>query len=75
MIKKRFLWMESVCGNWAWNTGLKKWVKEESDIESTIFLDCNSLKAFRRRLKNTPKGIEFRLVSRFIGFDITGINK
>ena len=75
-INKRFLWMESVDNNWRWNIKLKKWINSNTPAkDSTIFLDCLSLKAFKRRLKDTPKGVQFRLVSRFIGFDILGVNK
>ena len=72
----RFLWMESVDSNWRWNTGKKEWFySSSSNSNSTVFLDCKTMKAFKRRLKKAPQGIQFRLVSRFIGFDILGVNK
>lgn len=33
---------------------------------------CNSVRAFRRLLKNAPHGIEFILVSRWVGYDVYG---
>lgn len=33
---------------------------------------CNSLRAFRRKLKKAPKGVEFVLVSHWVGYDIYG---
>ena len=75
-MKDRFLWMESVNDNWRWNTDKKKWINSNSSAkDSTVFLDCKTLNAFKRRLKKTPQGIQFRLVSRFIGFDVLGVNK
>jgi hypothetical protein len=37
--------------------------------------DCRTMKAFRRKLKNAPKGVEFILVSRWNGYDIIGSSK
>lgn len=33
---------------------------------------CNSIKAFRRKLKKAPKGVRFILVSRFKGYNVIG---
>ena len=76
-LSKRFLWMECDNYKYYWNIDLKEWVHKPKHGEDnlTFSLRCDSIKAFKRRLKNTPKGVEFRLVSRFIGFDITGMNK
>ena len=35
---------------------------------------CCSMKAFRRKLKKCPKGVEFILCSRWVGYDIIGKN-
>ncbi len=71
-----FLWMESVDNKWRWNTDKKQWINSNSsDKDTTVFLDCKTLKAFKRRLRKAPKGVQFRLVSRFIGFDVLGVNK
>ena len=75
-MNNRFLWMESVDNKWRWNADKKEWFySSASNSNSTVFLDCKTLKAFKRRLKKTPPGIQFRLVSRFIGFDVLGVNK
>jgi hypothetical protein len=33
---------------------------------------CNTVKAFRRKLKYAPVGIQFVLVSRWVGHNVTG---
>jgi len=35
---------------------------------------CDSVRAFRRRLKKAPRGVEFILVSRWKGHDVMGYN-
>ena len=35
--------------------------------------DCNSVRAFRRKLKNCPAGVEFVLLSRWKNHDVYGI--
>ncbi len=34
--------------------------------------DCRTVKAFRRKLKKAPKGVQFSLVSNWVGHDVTG---
>lgn len=38
-------------------------------------LHCRSIRAFRRRMKKAPKGVEFYLVNRYIGYDVTATNR
>lgn len=33
---------------------------------------CRTVKAFRRKLKDAPMGVEFILVSRWVGHNVTG---
>jgi hypothetical protein len=60
-----------------WYYNVNKW-----DINHTGYgyfssnCPCNSIKAFRRRLKEwskyVPSGTEFRLCSRWVGYDVIG---
>jgi len=53
----------------------KEWVLAPNHANNySSHCNCNSLRAFRRRLKKAPKGVEFILVSRWKGYDIYGKN-
>ena len=50
------------------------WTKEPKTCWSN-YAPCRSVKAFRRMLKKCPKGVEFTLVSRYMGYSVSGVNK
>jgi hypothetical protein len=63
-------------GFWYYNKTLKKW--EENMVNENCAYSshapCKSVKAFKRKLKNAPRGVTFILVSRWVGHDVQGIN-
>ena len=75
-VKHRFLGMTTFQDFWMWDRGAKKWITDlhlrQGDCSSHC--DCNSIRAFRRRLKTAPENVEFILVSRYMGCDVYGIN-
>jgi hypothetical protein len=84
-IKDRFISIETVLlyPDYWWDMKEKKWILM-SDIESghaisNMMSPCRSVKAFKRRLHQwssyLPKGIKFRLISRYIGYDVYGKTK
>lgn len=76
-INHTFLVMTTFDDYW-WIYDLKKWVKSSDvdvKLDRSTHRNCSSVKAFKRMLKTTPKGVEFILVSRWIGYNVTGINK
>jgi hypothetical protein len=56
-----------------WIYSLKEWRKDAEGLCSS-HCECNSVRAFRRRLKKCPKSVEFILVSRWKGYDVYGKN-
>lgn len=61
---------------WWYYPELKKWSKDyDCKITHRSWQDCGTLKAFRRKLKRLPKGVEFILRSKYVGYDIIAINK
>jgi hypothetical protein len=76
-INHTFLGMTTFEDYW-WVDSLKRWVKSidiDRDLERSTHRNCNSVKAFKRMIKTAPNGIEFILVSRWVGYNVTGINK
>jgi hypothetical protein len=59
-IKKRFMWMECNNSKVYWNLDLKTWTleREHGKYDLSSSLRCNSIKAFKRRLKKAPKGVK-----------------
>ena len=64
-----------------YNTKTKRWLRNDEVSESDNghlqnYITCRSVKAFNRLLENCPRGVKFRLVSRFFTkYDIVGIGK
>lgn len=75
-IKNRFFGMTTFQDFWMWDEGAKKWTDDLGLRQGfcSSHCDCNSVRAFRRRLKTAPKNVEFILVSRYKGYDVYGIN-
>lgn len=65
-----------------WDGNINKWTLtpnwELGDISNT-FGHCRSVKAFKRRLyewsQYLPEGIEFILLGRYVGQEVTGITR
>lgn len=53
-----------------WSSKDKRWVKTET---KDTFLVCRSIKAFRRRLKRAPKGVNFLLLHEDPKYSVLGI--
>lgn len=72
--------MVEALGLW-WFPNEYKWREPAKNEEHSFqsFCDCRSKKAFTRRLqewsKHLPSGTEFRLCSRWVGYDIIGKTK
>jgi len=65
-------------GSYYFIPALNQWLAKDSpirkDYDSQSYIRCHSLRAFRKRLQNCPKGVKFTLISLFIGsFDINGV--
>jgi hypothetical protein len=71
---KRYFMGYTTYEEWWYNLTLKKWENNKSPLYSySTHAPCNSVKAFRRKLKKAPFGIEFILISRYEGHNVTGI--
>lgn len=71
--KSRFFGMTPIDTNWEYNLDLKRWENKRSLIhELQSYQDCNSVRAFRRKLKKAPKGIKF-VLRRWHGYDVYGV--
>ncbi len=59
---------------WWFNLNTKKWVQDHKSDKTVYssYQDCRTVKAFRRTLKYAPKGVKFILVSRWLGYNVTG---
>ena len=76
-INHMFVGMTTFEENWGYNYDLKKW-ENKSSLEFGKYhryshQGCRTMKAFRRKLKKAPKGVEFVLCSRYKGNDIIGV--
>ena len=69
-IKNRFGGMTNNDHYW-WEYNSKSWKKDAITPYSSHCL-CKSVRAFRRRLKEAPKGVKFTLVNIYVGFDVYG---
>ena len=65
---------------WWYHESTKQWMNHnmpyyESDGKGfSSHQDCNSVRAFRRKLKKCPKGVKFILVNKWVGYDVTAYN-
>lgn len=60
---------------WWFNIDLNQWQQGydyDHAQERSSHQQCRSIRAFRRKLKKAPIGVEFRLSSRWRGFDVIG---
>lgn len=59
---------------WWFNHNTKKWEQNPNAGEKgySSHQDCRTVKAFRRKLKSAPMGVEFILISRWVGYNVTG---
>jgi hypothetical protein len=66
---------ETECGGWWYNKTLKEWQHNPKMGQHTFgsHQDCDSVRAFRRKLKSAPKGVTFVLVSKWVGHDVYGV--
>lgn len=73
-IKSRFFGLTTNTDYW-FDHGLQRWVlpSEKSGNDLSNYQHCNSVRAFRRRLKNAPKGVEFILCNRYKSQNVKGI--
>jgi len=61
---KGFMSVET--GWWfSYNTNKWEWNPKAGEKGYSSHQDCNTVKAFRRKLKSAPKGVEFILVSKW----------
>ena len=74
-VNSRFLHVKASAGSLIWYCDFgKRWEHDtcdEIDWHSTT-QKCNSIRAFRRKLKKAPYGVEFVLESKYVGFDVFG---
>jgi len=73
--KKRFMGITTFeIGMW-FNYNTNRWEKNPKAGEKgfSSHQDCKSVKAFKRKLKKAPKGVEFILTNRYVGYDVYGI--
>lgn len=73
-INSRFVWMKSLDFDWWYNEDLNKWEFKPDKRKGyhRQHQDCQTMKAFRRKLKKAPKGVKFILATRWVGYDIEG---
>lgn len=74
---KRFWGMTPLTDlNWWYNFDLKRWEESGASNEHHVssHQPCKSVRAFRRKLKQAPIGVEFVLCSRWVGRDVYGHN-
>jgi hypothetical protein len=80
-INHRFMGMTTFENGWWYHESQKKWINHDTPYYESDGMGynshqrCTSVKAFIRKLKTAPIGVEFILVSRYVGFSVTGINK
>lgn len=57
---------------WRYDDDENRWEQNPDNCSYGNYESCRSMRAFRRKLKKAPKGVEFILVSRWKGYDVTG---
>ncbi|MDD4781826.1 MAG: hypothetical protein PHT02_14650 [Tissierellia bacterium] len=73
-IKRYFMGYTTLNEEWWYNLSLNKWENDKSPLYSyCTHAPCNSIKAFRRKLKKAPLGVEFVLVNRYSNHNVKGI--
>jgi hypothetical protein len=74
-IKHRFLGFTTFEVGWWFSHDLNRWEPNPGLGENGYSSNqtCRSVRAFRRKLKKAPKGIDFILVSMWQGFDVFGV--
>ena len=72
-IKTRFMGFTTFEPNWWFHYSTNQW-EFDSDTKGgcSSHQKCRSVKAFKRMLKNCPKGVEFILCSRYKGHTVIG---
>ena len=55
-----------------WWFNRDKW-EQNAKARCSSYQDCRTVKAFRRKLKSAPRGVECVLVSRWAGCDVIGV--
>jgi hypothetical protein len=73
-INYRFTGYTTFENGWWYNHDLNKWELnlQHGTHNYGSHAGCRSVKAFRRKLKSAPKGVEFILVSRWFGNNVVG---
>ncbi len=72
-IKRYFMGYTTFNEGWWYNLSLKKWENDKSPLYSyCTHAPCSSVKAFRRKLKKAPLGVEFVLTNRYLNHKVTG---
>lgn len=73
-INYKFMGFTTFEQGWWYDKDLNSWTDNPDFQKGNIssHQSCKSMKAFRRKLKRAPNGVEFVLVSRWIGHDIIG---
>jgi hypothetical protein len=71
-INYNFMGFTTFENGWWFSHNTNKW-EQKPEAEYSSHQDCKTVKAFRRKLKSAPKGVEFILVSRWVGHDVTGL--
>lgn len=73
-IKSRFMGVTNYSDYW-WSDDRQRWEQGyQGGYGGTNFDECRTVKAFKRRMKQwskyLPAGIEFHLISRWIGYSV-----
>jgi hypothetical protein len=73
-ISYNFMGFTTFESGWWFNFNTNKWEKNTKASKKgySSYQDCRTVKSFRRKLKSAPKGVEFILVSRWIGNNVIG---
>ncbi len=60
--------------DWWFNYNTNKFENNPKAGEKGLssYINCYSVRAFRRRLKSLPKGVQFTLVNKYVGFCVIG---
>ena len=73
-VKHNFRGMTTFEQGWWHNHDLNKWQNPpDEDCNYGSHQPCTSVRAFRRKLKNAPRGIKFILCSKWKGHDVHGV--
>lgn len=73
-VKYKFLGMTTFEDGWYFSYDTNSWQFYPSATAKgySSHQRCNSVRAFRRKLKSAPKGVMFILESRWVGYNVTG---